>query len=162
MTQTDPRSWVLREGVVRRAESVIGWREHPGNQGTLLDEDLDGKPWCARLVRRVFELCGHPIYHSNMRERELLLWVQFMEDTFKRHHHWRAVDSDYIPRKGDVVFWRGRDASDPGKGRHVSILVSVNHEDKSLEVISGNWRDSVARHRVFWSPAVLTGFGWVL
>jgi hypothetical protein len=158
----DGNTWILREGLVRRAESVIGWRELPGNMGTLLDEDLDGKPWCARLIRRLFELCGHPIYAATRRDRDLLLWVEWMEQTFRKHHHWRDVASDYQPRKGDVVFWRGRDASDPGKGRHVSLLVSVSHEDKTLEVISGNWRNAVARHRVFWSPAVLTGFGWVL
>jgi hypothetical protein len=162
----DPHAWVLREGVVRRAQGELGVREATGrNDGVPAERYHYGRcePWCGAFVRYLFEQCGQPVHGSHsVKTRGLLSWVQYLEDTFKRHHHWRAVTSDYEPRKGDVAFWTGRDQSDPGKGRHCSIVESVDFEDRRLTVISGNWRDAVARHVVDWSPKHLTGFGWVL
>lgn len=163
-----PHNPVLQEGLVRRAEGFEGWREDTGrNDGKIADEFLDGQPglpWCGGFIRRLFDLCGHPIYGAGpgyVHQRKALLSVAYMEQVFQEHHCWAPLLSDYQPQKGDVVFCPGRGGSDTGPGRHVGLLVSVEPDTRLLHCISGNWGNRVARHVLRSSPDDVTGFGWI-
>lgn len=134
------------------------------NRGLRVDKYTGGRaePWCGHFVAWCYRLAGKTIpgyVQPSPAVASPLASVQFLEDTFKQHGWWWPVGDAKrgLPGPSDLVFLKGRDGSDPGRGRHVGIVEEI---DAAYVVsIDGNWGDMVCRVRRLISPTTISGFG---
>lgn len=131
--------------VVLEARSHLGRKEEGGpNRGSIVQEsNLDeGLPWCAGFVMLCFFEGGMPL-HSSAGERWRWRSVKALEEGLRALGWWWDARLPFDPEPGDVIFYRGREASDPGRGRHVGIVEGC--ERGAIVSIEGNLGDSVKR-----------------
>jgi hypothetical protein len=115
------------------------------------------EPWCAHFCAWVYRSAGRPLPGDivpTLERRNPIALVQTMEDAL------RAEGLLFkSPVKGDVVFFRGREGSDKGPGRHCGIVEDVG--TTRVQVIEGNVSDRVGRvlYRHVTLHARATAFG---
>jgi hypothetical protein len=149
----------LWSDVKRVVEAQVGFREVPkgSNRGPQVDLYTGNRaePWCGHFVAWAFRSVGHPlpgdIAPSPTRANPLAS-VSHTERVFAEHG-WMHRE----PREGDLVFYATRGMSDPGRGRHIGIVVGVT--PTHIETVEGNWGDAVVRRRVLRTSAQITGYG---
>lgn len=135
----------MTDPIVLEARAHLGRREEEGpNRGAIVKEsNLDeGLPWCAGFVMMVFYEAAAPL-HSTIAERWRWRNVQTMEDGLRDLGWWWDARLPFDPEPGDVIFYKGRNASDPGRGRHVGIVEKVGNG--AIVSIEGNLGDAVKR-----------------
>lgn len=135
------------------AKSQIGVRETGGpNAGLPLARyGLRGDicaPWCARFVRWC---AGEAGIHLPGKPYDLGS-VQYMEDQFK-------VDNLILkhPEAPCVVFYKTREGSDIGPGRHCGIVVGVS--PTFFLSVEGNYGDAVAFRSVSFKDPRISCYG---
>lgn len=134
------------------------------NRGPRVDVYTGGRaePWCGHFVAWCYDLAGKTIpgyIKPSLTVASPLAGVQFLEDTFKKHGWWWPVGDPKrgLPGPSDLIFLKSRNKSDPGRGRHVGIVETM---DAAYVVsIDGNWGDGVRRVRRLLSPKTISGFG---
>ena len=150
----------MTASVVDIAKRYVGAKEIPkgSNRGPMIDDFTGGRaePYCAHAVAFWFRVAGKPIpgdvIPTPLRANPLAS-VTFMFRVFNEHD-WVVT----VPQAGDVIFFKDRGSSDPGKGKHVGIVVDAS-DSKVLTVIDGNWSDQVCERKVPRDSAAILGFG---
>lgn len=151
----------LAERVVGIALAQVGVREDDApNSGEPSRRYMGGRcePWCGWFVAFCFREAGRPLPGDAVPDgrASALASVAHMEWVF-RQHGWLVRQ----PMPGDVVFFRGRGASDRGPGRHVGLVVeTAYHYVRSCE---GNTGDCVrtVQYRRSTLEQIVTSFGRV-
>lgn len=101
------------------------------------------EPWCAHFLAYLFRECGAPIPGDVVPSPTVanpLAGVSYMEWVFQEHG-WCVMH----PQPGDLAFFIGRGSSDPGKGRHVGLIETV--DGTRITTIEANENDGVRRER---------------
>lgn len=148
----------LPDRIVALAQSYVGIREsHHKNDGAPSVMFMGGRkePWCAHFVTYIHRIAGAPIPGDVVptpTRANPLASVQELLRVY-REHEWLIAD----PAPGDLVFFGSRGSSDVGPGMHVGIVEHAGLQACSL--ISGNWGDSVARHKVTRSDPIVLAYG---
>jgi len=145
--------------VVRIALSQVGVKEQPrgSNKGPQVDRYTGGNavPWCALFCLWVYREAKCPIpgdFSPSPGKMPPMCNVEHFERVFKEHDwHYMA------PKEGDLVFFSHRGNSDRGPGRHIGIVVKV--ELDRIQIVDGNWGDSVRNRWVRLDCGEITGFG---
>jgi hypothetical protein len=146
--------------VVEVARRYVGAREVPkgSNRGPLIDDFTGGRaePYCAHAVAFWHRVAGKPIpgdvIPTPLRANPLAS-VSFTLRVFSEHD-WLVRE----PAVGDVVFFRERGQSDPGRGRHIGIVVDVS-DPKRLTIIDANWNDAVCERKIDRQSESILAFG---
>jgi hypothetical protein len=145
---------------IQIALSQVGVKEQPkgSNRGPMVDKYTGGNavPWCALFVLWCFREAGLKIPGDGIPKLNNvtpLCNVEHFERVFKEHEWFYMA-----PKAGDIVFFQHRGMSDKGKGRHIGIVVKVVGSDK-IEVVDGNWSDSVVQRIIKIQDSGITGFG---
>jgi hypothetical protein len=157
----------IRQKVVDTIKGWLGRNEKAGTHKTIVDIYNSHTPlprgyrlkyadaWCAGAVSAV-------AIHSCLTD---IMPVECscgaMLELYKNHpvSIWEENDA-YIPAPGDVVFY---DWNDSGKGdntgapEHVGIVVDVT--DNSIQVIEGNYQDSVKTRTIAVNGKYIRGYG---
>ncbi len=144
--------------IIEIAQSQVGVSESTGhNDGIPAYRYSRGRliPWCATFAVWVYAQAGLKIKGNKW----LLPSVQYLEDTFKKHHSWSSPQW-YIPQLGDIVFFSNRGSSDAGKGRHCGIVEWCDYPNK-LGTIEGNISNSVQRRTYNIDNNRISGYGWM-
>lgn len=146
------------------AQTQVGIEEATGkNDGRPSKRYMGGRkePWCGHFVAYCFRQAGTPLpgdVEPSVDTANPLAGVQYMEDMFKQQGWWFAAgDPRHRPEPGDVIFYKSRHGSDPGRGRHVGIVELV--DAGVLSTIEGNWGNGVSRRRLIMSNTTISGFG---
>lgn len=145
---------------IARREADEGVCESGGpNCGTPSLRYMGGRqePWCSHFVAWCFRKAGRPLpgdVEPSPTRAAALAGVAHMERVFEEHG-WLVRE----PQRGDVVFFRARGQSDPGRGRHVGIVERVT--PTLLHIVDGNWKDRVYRRAILRSDTTIAGFARV-
>lgn len=145
---------------IQVALAELGVKEVPkgSNRGARVDVFTGGNavPWCALFVSWCFRMAGKPLpgdYEPTPGKMSPLCSVSHMERVFNEHD-WLVMS----PEPGDVVFWKTRDGSDRGPGRHVSMIVE-KLPNNVLRLIDGNFGDGVVTRTVSANDARIASYG---
>lgn len=147
-------------GVLEIAQAQLGVKEATkSNDGEPSVRYMGGRkePWCGHFVAWVYRQAGKPIPGDvvpTTKRANPLASVAFLERVFKEHE-WYYRE----PKPGDLVFYKDRGQSDPGKGRHVGLVVLVDAQNRSFSTIEGNWGDCVASRTLRFDDPRVCGFG---
>jgi len=141
------------------ALNEVGVKEQPlgSNRGERVDLYTGGRaePYCAHFVAWCFREAGMAIPGDVIpmpKRANPLASVAHMERVFFEHG-WLMKE----PLPGDVIFYKNRGQSDPGRGRHVGLVLGV---DKGyIETVEANWSDSVVKRRLPRSDPRIANYG---
>lgn len=141
------------------ALNEVGVTEEPkgSNRGERVDLYTGGRaePYCAHFVAWCFRESKTPIpgdVPPNTKRANPLASVAHMERVFAEHG-WLVKE----PKVGDVVFYRNRGQSDPGRGRHVGLVLGVDKD--YIETVEANWSDAVVKRRLLRSDPRIANYG---
>lgn len=153
----------MKEAVLKWAESHIGYREFPGNQG-FKDKTFDtlmrqvgfknGWAWCALFAEACWAI---PTYSGkskvfvsisdNFSANAVRTFENFQNDQTELF----SIIKNGIPSPGDIVIWEKRSQGDPVKKDiwtigHAGIVQSANED--SFTSIEGNSNDAGGREGI--------------
>ena len=144
------------------AELCVGEKESPpkSNRGPEVDVYTGGRaePWCALWVAYIFRVCGMALpgdVEPTPKRANPLASVTHMEARLKKAG-W-LLTSHQKPKPGDIVFYKTREGSDPGTGRHVGLVTEVFADGYAS--VEGNWGDCVAKRHVKFSDSRIANYG---
>lgn len=155
----------LREKIVAKAKSFLGYRESDGSYRQIIDLYNSHRPlargyalqydddWCAGFVSAVSIACGM----TQILPTEV--GCGKMIARFRELDSWVERDS-YVPKPGDVIFY---DWTDSGYGDnqtepdHVGLVTAC--DGKTITVIEGNLSDAVGYRTVAVDARYTRGFG---
>ena len=139
------------------AMSQLGIQEDTGNNDGIPASRYsrgDKVPWCAAFVM----WCNNQSDDQRIAATNKLFYecrsVRNMEERLQQLG-W-AFDHGTTPQRNDVVLFRTRGESDPGRGRHVGLVVSV--QDGVIETIEGNTSNKVALRKYKINDPKISGY----
>lgn len=146
------------------AQPMIGVREATGNNdGPDVDVFTGGRrePWCAHFVAWCFRMAGHPlpgdVVPTAKRANPIASVATMERRLIAANATWRPAGA--APSSGDIVFFRSRVASDPGRGRHVGIVERYDADTETVHTIEGNTGNGVRRRAYHVDDARIAGYG---
>lgn len=160
MTEND-----LRQAVLKTAQSFLGCKESNGTHRKIIDTYNHHQPlargykvqytdeWCATTVSTVHILCGT----TDISPTECS--CSAMIRLYQQMGRW-VEDDAYVPKPGDTLFyaWSDNGVGDCTKApNHVGIVVSVT--GKTIKVIEGNYKESVAYRNIAVNGRYIRGYG---
>jgi hypothetical protein len=159
------------------AQSIIGVREATGNNdGPDVDVFTGGRrePWCAHFVAWCFRMAGKPLPGDVVptpTRANPIASVATMErrlkaaclDEKRGDGVWASNATVNGKRRAtspsEVVFFKSRVASDPGRGRHVGIVERYNAATETVHTIEGNTANGVRRRAYHVDDTRIAGYG---
>jgi len=145
--------------VVNAAYHQVGFRESPpkSNRGPQVDLYTGGRaePWCAHFIAWLFRALGDPLpgdVAPTPKRANPLASVSFTERVFSEHG-WLVM----MPQVGDLIFYKDRGQSDPGRGRHIGLVVAVTGD--TVRTVEGNWGDAVVHRTLRRGDPRISGYG---
>ena len=148
------------------AISKLGVREATGNNdGPDVDVFTGGRrePWCAHFVAWCFRMAGNPLPGDvvpSPKRANPIASVAAMERKLAQAIIGDCVfPPDHIISPGEVIFFKSRVASDPGRGRHVGIVERYDADTETVHTIEGNTGDGVRRRAYHVDDARIAGYG---
>lgn len=154
-----PQQVAMRQKIAANARRYIGICEDTGhNDGEPARLFTNGEevPWCAAFVASVFAVSGNPLPGKAY----LLPSVRYMQERIAEAGRFLEPGSHRDVAPGDVIFFRHRGASDPGRGRHCGIVVRIDAE--KVHAIEGNSGNCVAEHSYRLTDDYIAGYGRAL
>ncbi len=152
-----------RNAIVSQAREWLGYNEADGSHRAIIDlynrmrppdsyRMTYNDPWCAAFVSAVGMAVGLGdiiLPHVN---------CDGMIDAYRAKGQWIEDDS-YTPTPGDLIFydWQDSGVGDcVGSADHVGIVVYV--DGKLIEVVEGNYSDTVKRRYIYQGDTFIRGF----
>ena len=155
----------LRQSVLDKAKLWLGCKEADGSHREIIDKYNEirplprgykmtySDPWCATFVSAV----GFAAGLSDILFPEC--GCEPMIRLYKQHGRW-AEDDNYMPQRGDVIFydWDDNGAGDcTGAADHVGLV--WNAYDSTITVIEGNCSDMVCYRDIKRNGRYIRGYG---
>ena len=140
---------------IKVARSQLGYKEQPENLNKYGKwYGMNGVAWCAIFVSWCAQQAGIidtivPRYH----------WCENGVAFYKNRGRYRTRSSGYIPKAGDVIFFRNPLATN---SFHTGIVeyVSIDSTGTKIHTIEGNdTNDAVGRHTYSSTYAKIGGYG---
>lgn len=155
----------IRQKVVRKAESYLGYKESNGSHKKIIDIYNAHKPlargykvkytdaWCATFGSAIaIELDYTDIIPTECScDVQIALW--------KKKGRWQEKDG-YVPNEGDYVYYDWDDKGSgncTGNSEHVGIVVDVVGD--TIKVIEGNKENAVGIRKIRVNGKFIRGYG---
>ncbi len=144
------------------AESQFGIQEDTGNNdGIPAKRYMRGSklPWCCGFICWSNDNSDDPKIANTV--KKFWSWgtnVRSLEEKMMKTGQWygKAI----TPERNDLIFFKTRGQSDPGRGRHVGIVTHV--DDAYVYTIEGNLGNAVKRGKYKRSSARISGYAKIL
>lgn len=155
---------VTASDVIKTAEAWLGKKESDGSHKVIIDTYNDHKPlargykvtytdsWCDTFVSAVF-IKLNATYLIGGTE----CGVENHVSLFKKAGIWNE-DGTITPKAGDIIVYNWDKATQPNNGAsdHIGIVKSVS--GKTIKVIEGNYKDSVAIRSITVGNGYIRGY----
>lgn len=146
------------------AQSMLGVKEATGNNdGPAIDVFTGGRqePWCAHFVAWCFRMAGNTLPGDVVPTPKRANPIASVTMMHKRFEQATGMLTHKLtePEPGDIIFFRSRVASDPGRGRHVGIVERYDDDTETVHTIEGNTGNGVRRRAYHVDDARISTYG---